>query len=154
MCLLGIFTTLIFVTFTCSFSDWQVGMPIPTDICALYMIQFGFYVHSIYGTLYLDHWRKDSNVMLFHHIISCLLLIFSYATRWINNYMIIEGMNFIERHLYCLDIIKNFHLSSRFIAFLNKTFNLDYSNFLCVTLPKYRYWLQIDIYFLIVYYYF
>lgn len=56
-------------------------MDIPLDICVLYMLEMGFYLHSLYGTIYMDHWRKDSNVMLFHHIVSVVLLTFSYATR-------------------------------------------------------------------------
>ena len=62
------------------------GLPVPWDIYTLYMAQFGFYVHSVYGTLYMDHWRKDSYVMLFHHLLTTTLLAFSYIARYFHDF--------------------------------------------------------------------
>ena len=61
--------------------DWNPGMPVPMDITALYVVVFAFYLHSVYATLYVDRWRKDSVVMLFHHFLTMSLVGFSYGAR-------------------------------------------------------------------------
>lgn len=63
--------------------DWKSGMSVPTDIAIAYLIQGSFYGHSIYATVYMDAWRKDSAVMVVHHIITLALICFSYAFRWV-----------------------------------------------------------------------
>lgn len=57
-------------------------MSVPTDIAIAYLIQGSFYGHSIYATIYMDAWRKDSAVMVVHHIITLALICFSYAFRY------------------------------------------------------------------------
>lgn len=64
--------------------DWKSGMSVPTDIAIAYLIQGSFYGHSIYATIYMDAWRKDSAVMVVHHIITLALICFSYAFRYLN----------------------------------------------------------------------
>lgn len=66
------------------FYGWKRGIEVPTDIYLAYVAQASFYAHSIYGTLYMDAWRKDSPVMLLHHVITLSLLISSYAFRYHN----------------------------------------------------------------------
>ncbi|KAG7230743.1 hypothetical protein INR49_019557, partial [Caranx melampygus] len=66
------------------FYNWKSGMPVPTDIAIAYLIQGSFYGHSIYATVYMDAWRKDSAVMVVHHIITLALICFSYAFRYHN----------------------------------------------------------------------
>lgn len=61
--------------------DWKSGMSVPTDITIAYLIQGSFYGHSIYATIYMDAWRKDSLVMVVHHFITLALITFSYAFR-------------------------------------------------------------------------
>ena len=56
-------------------------MSIPDDIKWIYLIECGFYFHSIYATLFMDTKRKDFVVMLVHHVLTLVLLIFSYVTR-------------------------------------------------------------------------
>ena len=56
-------------------------MSVPTDIAIAYLIQGSFYGHSIYATVYMDAWRKDSPVMVVHHVITLALITFSYAFR-------------------------------------------------------------------------
>ncbi len=63
------------------FVDWKPRMEIPLDIVAIYVIEFAFYLHSVYACLFMDRWRKDSIVMLFHHFLTMALIGFSYATR-------------------------------------------------------------------------
>ncbi|CAM9991942.1 unnamed protein product [Lampetra planeri] len=67
-----------------AFTGWYVGMEVPSDIHLAYMLQGSFYLHSVYGTLCLDTWRRDSPVMILHHIITLSLIGFSYALRFHN----------------------------------------------------------------------
>ncbi|XP_065773455.1 ceramide synthase 1 isoform X1 [Muntiacus reevesi] len=64
------------------FYDWKTGMAVPRDIAVAYLLQGSFYGHSIYATLYLDAWRKDSVVMLVHHVVTLVLIVSSYAFRY------------------------------------------------------------------------
>ncbi|XP_058943479.1 ceramide synthase 1 [Pocillopora verrucosa] len=61
---------------------WYKGMPVSQDIYILYMVQTGFYFHSMYATVFMDQWRRDSNLMLVHHVIANCLLFFSFAVRY------------------------------------------------------------------------
>lgn len=62
--------------------DWSIGMPVPDEIKWIYFVECGFYVHSVYGTLYMDEKRKDFLVMLVHHFLTLILIVFSYGTRY------------------------------------------------------------------------
>ncbi|KAJ7993171.1 hypothetical protein DPEC_G00269650 [Dallia pectoralis] len=66
------------------FYGWKSGMMVPGDIAIAYLIQGSFYGHSIYATVYMDAWRKDSAVMVVHHVITLALITFSYAFRFHN----------------------------------------------------------------------
>lgn len=61
--------------------DWVLGMEVPWDITLIYYIECGFYLHSIYGTLFMDEKRKDFIVMLVHHVLTIVLIVVSYGTR-------------------------------------------------------------------------
>lgn len=63
---------------------WTLGMAIPSDVYFYYMIQGSFYTHSIFATLFMDVWRKDSIAMLIHHFITCSLIFLSYGLRYCN----------------------------------------------------------------------
>ncbi|NXQ71377.1 CERS1 synthase, partial [Quiscalus mexicanus] len=63
------------------FYGWQRGMEVPRDIALAYLLQGSFYGHSLYATAYMDTWRKDSLVMLLHHVVTLTLLASSYAFR-------------------------------------------------------------------------
>ncbi|XP_053556662.1 ceramide synthase 1 [Bombina bombina] len=67
-----------------SFHGWKAGVEVPIDIAIAYLIQGSFYAHSIYATLYMDSWRKDSVVMMLHHLVTFTLITFSYAFRYHN----------------------------------------------------------------------
>ena len=56
-------------------------MPVPQDIYMLYVVEAGFYFHSVYATLFMDLWRRDSVLMIAHHIVANLLILFSLAMR-------------------------------------------------------------------------
>jgi len=67
-----------------AFKNWNVKAKVPLEIYIAYAVQFSFYIHSIYATLYVDIWRKDSIVMLLHHVVTSLLIGFSYTFRYTN----------------------------------------------------------------------
>ncbi|KAL7992965.1 hypothetical protein Chor_017221, partial [Crotalus horridus] len=73
-----------FLLFLPGVPDWERGMEVPLDIALTYLIQGSFYAHSIYATLYMDAWRKDSVVMLIHHVVTLTLIVFSYIFRYHN----------------------------------------------------------------------
>jgi ceramide synthetase len=52
---------------------------IPYDIKLLYFSECGFYMHSIYATLYMDTVKKDFAVMLIHHVLTIVLMLMSYS---------------------------------------------------------------------------
>ena len=62
--------------------DWVPRMEIPEDIRLLWFIDGGFYLHSIYATIFMDAFRKDFAVMLAHHVLTVGLLCLSYAFRF------------------------------------------------------------------------
>ncbi|NWV03692.1 CERS1 synthase, partial [Ptilonorhynchus violaceus] len=66
---------------------WRRGMEVPTDIAVAYLLQCSFYGHALYATAYMDTWRKDSLVMLLHHVVTLTLLASSYAFREAGNGM-------------------------------------------------------------------
>ncbi|EDV22723.1 uncharacterized protein TRIADDRAFT_58575 [Trichoplax adhaerens] len=54
------------------------------DILMVYLIQGSFYIHSLYATLYMDERRKDTWMMILHHILTDTLIGFSHAFRYHN----------------------------------------------------------------------
>ena len=58
-----------------------MDMVVPPDIKLLYFAQCGFYVHSIYATIYMDSKRKDFYAMILHHVLTIALISISYVTR-------------------------------------------------------------------------
>jgi ceramide synthetase len=64
------------------FDDWELNMDVPYDVTLLYFIECGFYLHSLYATVLMDVWRKDSVVMIIHHFIALALILVSYGTRY------------------------------------------------------------------------
>ncbi|XP_063770603.1 ceramide synthase 1 isoform X1 [Pseudophryne corroboree] len=67
-----------------AFHGWKSGADVPRNIALIYLIQGSFYAHSTYATLYMDVWRKDSVVMILHHVVTFCLIMFSYAFRYHN----------------------------------------------------------------------
>nr|CDS17732.1 lag1 longevity assurance 1 [Echinococcus granulosus] len=56
--------------------------PIPWQYRWLYMFQIGFYAHSFYAALRLDVRRKDTSVLLIHHVLTIALLSFSFFAKF------------------------------------------------------------------------
>ncbi|XP_056368891.1 ceramide synthase 1 [Oenanthe melanoleuca] len=67
-----------------AFRGWRRGMAVPADIALAYLLQGSFYGHALYATAYMDTWRKDSLVMLLHHLVALALIAASYAFRYHN----------------------------------------------------------------------
>ncbi|XP_047129120.1 ceramide synthase 1 isoform X1 [Hydra vulgaris] len=66
-------------------SHWEgfyQEMEIPDPIKYLYLIQSGYYIHSIFATVFMDVWKKDSIAMLYHHVLALTLILFSYSVRY------------------------------------------------------------------------
>jgi len=61
--------------------DYSMDYKVETDIHNIYLVQLSFYIHSLYTTLFVDQWRKDSLVLMAHHIVTVFLLSFSLGTR-------------------------------------------------------------------------
>ncbi|CAH8465002.1 unnamed protein product [Heterobilharzia americana] len=56
---------------------FEVGyfdIPTPSDYYWLYTLQLGFYIHSFWSVFFMDAWRKDSTVLVIHHLLAILLL--------------------------------------------------------------------------------
>ncbi|KHJ92073.1 Longevity-assurance protein [Oesophagostomum dentatum] len=64
-------------------SGWSEGIspPIHPAIRFIYASQSAFYIHSIYATLYLDLWRKDSWLLFVHHFIALSMMLLSYVDK-------------------------------------------------------------------------
>ncbi|TGZ58789.1 hypothetical protein CRM22_009453 [Opisthorchis felineus] len=63
---------------------FEVGyfdVPTPPDYYRVYLLQLGFYLHSLWSVLFVDVWRKDSAVLIVHHFMTLLLLQFSLVLR-------------------------------------------------------------------------
>lgn len=73
-----------------SLLDWNLNEPPPGDIYFMYMAQCGFYFHSLYATLFMDTWRKDSFVMMVHHVLTLMLISFSYSLRYKFNHIFLK----------------------------------------------------------------
>ncbi|KRY52197.1 Transmembrane 9 superfamily member 3 [Trichinella britovi] len=63
-------------------SDFSRDRLIPYEVDVVYLTQTAFYVHATYGTIFMEQWRKDSKVMVFHHLLAITLLSFSWAARY------------------------------------------------------------------------
>ncbi|XP_053211651.1 ceramide synthase 1-like [Panonychus citri] len=61
--------------------DYSMSLDVPKDVYAIYLIEISFYLHSLYATLFVDHWRRDTLVLMGHHIVTSLLLVFSLSIR-------------------------------------------------------------------------
>lgn len=57
-------------------------IPLPEDIYWLYIANMGYYLHSVVGTLFMDVWRKDSVMLLFHHFLTFFMLEFSFLIKY------------------------------------------------------------------------
>ena len=62
-------------------SAWSPTEPLEPGLYWLYMLQMGFYYHSIYAAVYIETIRRDFAVIMTHHLLTLGLLLFSYIVR-------------------------------------------------------------------------
>lgn len=65
--------------------DYKIESSVSGSIYVIYAAQTSFYLHSVYATLFLDAWRKDSFVLLLHHVITAILLCVSWSARYVTS---------------------------------------------------------------------
>ncbi|KAF3329059.1 ASC1-like protein 3 [Carex littledalei] len=63
------------------FSAWP-NQPLSFSIMLFYMCQCGFYIYSIGALVAWETRRKDFSVMMSHHIVTTILITYSYLTRF------------------------------------------------------------------------
>nr|XP_009857563.2 ceramide synthase 1-like [Ciona intestinalis] len=63
-------------------TNWVLHSTVESDIYFVYMFQMTFYIHSVHATLVLDEWRKDSVVLILHHVVTMMLISASYLFRY------------------------------------------------------------------------
>ncbi|VDL93392.1 unnamed protein product [Schistocephalus solidus] len=62
--------------------DQYFSQPMPTDLLILYGVQFSYYLANVYMVTLLDTVKKDTGMMLVHHIVTITLIGFSYLARF------------------------------------------------------------------------
>ena len=66
-------------------SDFSgVSTKIPPDVFFIYVLQCGYYVHCVYANTVLDVHRTDFWALMLHHVVTLILISFSYAARYHN----------------------------------------------------------------------
>lgn len=68
---------------TSRLTEYRIESSVSSSIYVIYAAQASFYLHSVYATLFLDAWRKDSLVLLVHHVITTVLLCVSWSARYV-----------------------------------------------------------------------
>lgn len=53
-----------------------------TGYYVAFVIECSFYIHSLYAALFLDIWRKDSIILMVHHVMTIALLVFTWCARY------------------------------------------------------------------------
>jgi len=91
---------------------WTSTSEVPMEIYIAYLMQMSYYVHSVYGTIYMDQWRKDSIVMLIHHFLTMSLIGFSFAIRYHKIGMVVLFLHDVSD--ICLEFSKcNVYMKTR-----------------------------------------
>lgn len=63
------------------FSDWDINREADLHQSFVFLYQAGFYIHRTYASWFEDEWRKDSPVLMAHHIFTFMLLSTGYIYR-------------------------------------------------------------------------
>lgn len=65
---------------TMQYFDGWPNQPIPSLLTLFYMCQCGFYIYSIFALIAWETRRKDFAVMMSHHVVTSVLIGYSYLT--------------------------------------------------------------------------
>ena len=60
---------------------YSIENPVESGIYWIYAIELGYYFHSLYTTVAVDQRRKDTFVMMIHHLLTILLMTISFSNR-------------------------------------------------------------------------
>ncbi|KAL7054963.1 hypothetical protein AAHC03_024394 [Spirometra sp. Aus1] len=63
--------------------DQYFSQPMPTDILILHWVQFSYYLANVYMVQFLDTVKKDTGLLMIHHIVTLLLIGSSYLARYV-----------------------------------------------------------------------
>ena len=74
------------VEFALLLTGWYPAMEVPSLVYWAYAIQCSFYLHCFFATIFLDVWRKDSFMLIMHHVLTLNLIGFSYASRLVDTW--------------------------------------------------------------------
>lgn len=61
----------------------EYSFTVDPDEYLICMIEIGFYLHATYAILLEDVWRRDSPMMLVHHLAAIFSVVCIYASRWV-----------------------------------------------------------------------
>uniref|UniRef100_A0A8R7Q7H5 TLC domain-containing protein n=1 Tax=Triticum urartu TaxID=4572 RepID=A0A8R7Q7H5_TRIUA len=65
---------------TLQYFDGWPNQPIPSSLRLFYMCQCGFYIYSIFALIAWETRRKDFAVMMSHHVVTSVLIGYSFLT--------------------------------------------------------------------------
>lgn len=85
-----------------TFKNWEPNADVPWDLNLLYAVEFAFYIHSLYTIFFMDLWKKDSLILIVHHVLTLFLLGFS----WIGRYS--QGGSLVLLFHDCCDVLLEF----------------------------------------------
>lgn len=102
-----------------------------TSYYIVFLIECSFYVHSLYATLFLDSWRKDSLVLMVHHIMTVALLVFSWSARYHRPALVTlflhDSCDPILEFTKCANYLKN--QSNNIVKFWERTADIGFLTF-------------------------
>uniref|UniRef100_A0A7E4VVW9 TLC domain-containing protein n=1 Tax=Panagrellus redivivus TaxID=6233 RepID=A0A7E4VVW9_PANRE len=136
--------------------SWHEGYPprVYWDIHFIYVTQAAFYVHSIYATLYMDIWRKDSTLMCIHHFIALALIGLSYGSGHV-----LEGAFVVFLHdntdmmleLTKLSVYLKKRENGEYYPWLNVLGNVSFVSFAIMWFVFRLYWYPLKLLYMTVY---
>lgn len=78
---LNVFVCIGFNYIVFSFTEYSIHNRIDSFVYGIYVTEIGFYLHSLYTTLFVDQRRKDTNTLMFHHVLCIFLMLISYSNK-------------------------------------------------------------------------
>ncbi|XP_078174272.1 LAG1 homolog 2 [Carex rostrata] len=119
------------------FSAWP-NQPLSFSIMLFYMCQCGFYIYSIGALVAWETRRKDFSVMMSHHIVTTILITYSYLTRFFRIGTIILALH--DTSDVFLEAAKLFKYSEKEIA-ASVCFGLFAISWLLLRLIYFPFWI-------------
>ncbi|KAI1292161.1 Ceramide synthase 1 [Halotydeus destructor] len=70
-----------FINLSSTWTDYSLSTTFSTLERLLHLSVISYYIFSIYATLYIDEKRKDTAVLIVHHVVTITLVVISYTLR-------------------------------------------------------------------------